>query len=43
MSTLRNISRLADVASVLAKNGFADLANRLDLPGWKPGGRQPIS
>ncbi len=39
MSTLRNISRLADVATVLARNGFADLAARLDLPGWKPGGR----
>lgn len=35
MSTLKNISRLADVATVLAKNGFADLAERLDLPGWK--------
>ncbi|MBI5523618.1 MAG: hypothetical protein HY910_13395 [Desulfarculus sp.] len=38
MGAFQNISRLADVATVLAKNGFADLATRLDLPGWKPGG-----
>lgn len=31
------------MASVLAKNSFTDPANRLDLPGWKPGGHQPIS
>jgi acetyltransferase-like isoleucine patch superfamily enzyme len=30
---MRGISRLADVAVVLVKNGFADLAERLDLPG----------
>lgn len=30
---MRGISRLADVAAVLVKNGFADLADRLDLPG----------
>ncbi|MCA1905889.1 MAG: hypothetical protein LDL11_04775, partial [Desulfarculus sp.] len=33
MGRMRGISRLADVAAVLVKNGFADLAERLDLPG----------
>ena len=32
---MRGISRLADVAAVLVKNGFADLAERLDLPGGR--------
>ncbi len=32
---MRGISRLADVAAVLAKNGFADLVDRLDLPGGR--------
>ena len=33
LGTLKNLSRLAEVASVLVQNGFADLAERLDLPG----------
>ncbi|MFH1060831.1 MAG: AarF/UbiB family protein [Pseudomonadota bacterium] len=33
LGAIKGISRLADVAAVLVKNGFADLVERLDLPG----------
>ncbi len=32
LASLRNLGRLADVAVVLVKNGFAEIAHRLDLP-----------
>ena len=40
---MQNITRLADVATVLAKNGFADLVMRLDLPGWQSASQDPGS
>lgn len=33
LASLRNLGRLADVAVVLVKNGFAEVVERLDLPG----------
>jgi ubiquinone biosynthesis protein len=33
LASFRHLGRLADVAVVLVKNGFAEMAERLDLPG----------
>ncbi|MFZ5584515.1 MAG: ABC1 kinase family protein [Thermodesulfobacteriota bacterium] len=33
LGAIKGITRLADVAAVLVKNGFADLVERMDLPG----------
>lgn len=37
LSSLKRLGRMADVAAVLARNGFADLVQRLDLPGSPAG------
>ncbi len=38
LATLKNLGRLAEVAGVLVQNGFADLVERLELPGHKEPG-----